>query len=430
MINNIKAVISAGGKGTRISSINSEVPKPMIEILGKPILQYEVEALKKQGIKDIIITVGYLKESIKTFFQDGKKFGVNISYIDENEPLGTAGALYYLKDKIKEDFLLLNGDTLFDIDLNKFYLAHKKNNSLVTIVTHPNSHPYDSGIIFADDKKRVTKWLTKEEERLYYKNRVNAGIHFISNKLLSRFKEVKKLDLDRDILKPLINENQLYIYDTPEYIMDMGTPDRFYQVIDDIKNNTPSIRNLSNKQKAIFLDRDGTINKYVGFLRNIDDFELLPKVSDAINLIHKHNYLAIVITNQPVIARGEVTYLELENIHNKMETLLGKESAYLDGIYYCPHHPDSGFDGEIKELKFDCNCRKPKTGLIDKAVSDFNIDISSSWIIGDGENDISCGLKAKCHTCYISTSNKKINVKPEIECDSLFDGVNKIFKRK
>ena len=269
------AVIMAGGKGTRIQSINKEVPKPMITILNKPILEYEIEVLKNQGIKDIILVVGYLKEVITDYFKNGEKFGVKISYIEENEPLGTAGALYYLKNELNEDFLLLNGDILFNIDINKFYLAHKKNNCLVTILTHPNSHPYDSGVIEANKNNQVTKRLTKEEPRLYYKNRVNAGIHFISNKLLDEFKELKKLDLDRDVLKPLILKHQLYVYDSPEYILDMGTPERYYQAIEDIKNNRINEKCLINKQKAIFLDRDGTINQYVGFLTNINDLTLI-----------------------------------------------------------------------------------------------------------------------------------------------------------
>lgn len=278
----MKAVIMAGGKGTRIASINSDIPKPMIPILGKPILQYEIEALARENITDIILVIGHLGNFIFDYFKDGKEFGVNLTYVKEEFPLGTAGALFLLKDTLKDDFLLLNGDTIFDINFDKFIKAHKDHNGLATIITHPNSHPYDSGLIFADKSSCVTKWLTKEEERTYYKNRVNAGIHLLSPKLLDRIAELKKLDLDRDVLKPLINERQLFIYDSPEYIKDMGTPDRYYQVIEDIKNNKPFKRNLSNKQKAIFLDRDGTLNKSVGFLTDINDLELLPNVAEAI----------------------------------------------------------------------------------------------------------------------------------------------------
>ena len=143
----------------------------------------------------------------------------------------------------------------------------------------------------------------------------------------------------------------------------------------------------------------------MGFLRNIEDFELLPGVSKAIKRINESGYLAIVVTNQPVIARGEVTIPELDLIHNKMETELGRQGAYIDGLYYCPHHPDKGFEGEIEELKIECDCRKPKPGLILRAAEDFNIDLSNSWMIGDGENDIMAGKAAGCMTALIGTED-------------------------
>ena len=262
----MKAVIMAGGKCTRIATVYEVVPKPMIQILGKPILEYQLENLKAQGITDIILVVGHLKQVIQNYFGDGTRispctnrpFGVNISYIEENEPLGTAGALYYLKNSLTDDFLLLCGDIIFDIDIERFYTFHKQHGAYATIFTHPNSHPYDSGIIIADEKGCVHNWLHKEDARTWYKNRVNAGIHIISPNLLSNFTAPIKKDLDRDILKPLISEHQLYCYDSPEYVKDMGTPDRFYSVIEDIKSGRVHAKNLHNKQKAIFLDRDGT----------------------------------------------------------------------------------------------------------------------------------------------------------------------------
>ena len=116
-------------------------------------------------------------------------------------------------------------------------------------------------------------------------------------------------------------------------------------------------------------------------------------MAEAIKLINKSGYLVVVVTNQPVIARGEVTESELQLIHNKMETELGTEGAYLDAIYYCPHHPDKGFEGEIERLKIECDCRKPKPGMFFRAAEDFNIDLCSSWMIGDSENDILAGKK-------------------------------------
>ena len=329
----------------------------------------------------------------------GESFGVNIEYFYEKTPLGTAGALFQLKDKLTEDFLLLNADAIFDVDFNRFVNYHKSHGGLVTLFTHPNNHPYDSSLIVSDKNGVVKEWLTKEERPRYYKNRVNAGLHVVSPKILEMKFDTSKIDLDRQILKPLANAGVIYTYDSPEYVKDMGTPDRYYLVERDFKDGIVQSKNLHNKQKAIFLDRDGTLNKYVGFLKNIDDFELLPGVSEAIKKINESGYLAIVITNQPVVARGEVTFEELEKIHNKMETLLGNDGAYIDSIYYCPHHPDKGFDGEVKELKIECNCRKPKPGLIYKAMQDFNIDLSESWMIGDTEVDQklaeNAGLKYK-----------------------------------
>ena len=402
----MKTVIMAGGKGTRISELFPDIPKPLIPISGKPVLQLEIESLRDQGFKEFILTVGYKAEKIIDYFGDGKRLGVSIEYFIEDTPLGNAGALFKIKDKIKDDFLLLNGDAMFDVDFNRFVDYHKKHGGLVTLFTHPNSHPYDSGLIISNENNEVEQWLTKEDTRpIYYKNRVNAGLHVISPQLLEVNIESSKIDLDRQLLKPLSGTGYMFCYDSPEYVKDMGTPERFKAVCEDYLAGRVQSKNLRNKQKAIFLDRDGTINKYVGFLKDINDFELLPDVSKAIRKINNSGYLAIVVTNQPVIARGDVTVEQLNEIHNKMETLLGNDGAYLDAIYYCPHHPDKGFKGEVKELKIECECRKPKPGMLLQAAKDFNIDLKKSWIIGDSKNDIQAGKNAGCKTALISKEN-------------------------
>ena len=392
----------AGGRGTRISELFPDIPKPLIPINNTPVLEREIIFLRNQGFTDIILTIGYMAEKIQKYFGNGEKWGVNISYFVEDKPLGNAGALFFLD--LKEDFLLLNADAVFDVDFNRMVAFHKQHGGLVTLFTHPNSHPYDSGLIVAGENGKVEKWLAKEDERpKYYKNRVNAGLHVISPKALGMsgikkedIGDGRKVDLDRQILKPLCGTGAMFCYDSPEYVKDMGTPERFHQVEEDFKKGTVQAKNLKNKQKAIFLDRDGTINKYVGFLRKEEEFELLPGVADAIKIINKSGYLAVVVTNQPVIARGEVTFEGLETIHNKMETLLGKKGAYLDGIYFCPHHPHSGYEGEVKELKIDCDCRKPKPGMLLKAAEDLNIDLSQSYMVGDSENDMLAGKAVGC----------------------------------
>lgn len=427
----MKVVIMAGGRGTRITSVASDIPKPMIKIGDKPVLEHELECLRSQGFTDIIITVSHLGNIIMDYFGDGSKvspstgkpFGMHIEYYFEKEPLGNAGALFKIKEKLTEDFLLLNADALFDVDFNRFVDYHRQHGALVTLFAHANDHPYDSGLLVVDKDNYVQQWLTKEDARpQYYRNIVNGGLHVISPKVLDVEINTPKVDLDRQILKPLAGTGKMLCYNSPEYAKDMGTPERYYAACADYKSRKIQGKNLRNKQKAIFLDRDGTINKYVGYLRTPEQFGLLDGVGEAIRKINLSGYLAIVVTNQPVIARGEVTVEGLQEIHNKMETMLGKEGAYLDGVYYCPHHPDKGFAGEVEELKIVCECRKPKAGLLLQAAQDFNIDLSQSWMIGDSENDVLAGKNAGCKTALIGESDYGQNLR----VTSLLNFVNEI----
>lgn len=397
----------AGGRGTRIASVASDIPKPMIAVGDKPILERQIDNLRRNGLTDITLVVGYLGEKIRDYFGDGNRFGVNISYFVEDHPLGTAGALFKLSN-LADDFLLLCGDTLIDVDFRRFIAFHKEKRAWATLMTHPNGHPYDSSLIETEtlppaepgglpqDTRRVARWLNKEDERKYYKNRVNAGLEIISPELLRhtmahftpRHSEAPdKIDLDRDVLKPAVATGRIFAYDTPEYIKDMGTPDRFHEAEADLASGIVGRRNLSQRQRAVFLDRDGTINRYVGFLTDPARMELLPGAAEAIRKINKAGWLAIVVTNQPVIARGDCTWEQLRTINEKMETLLGREGAFIDAIYICPHHPDSGFEGERPEYKRTCQCRKPAPGLLLQAARDFNIELAQSAAIGDSDRD-------------------------------------------
>ncbi len=428
----MKTVIMAGGKGTRISSIASDIPKPMIKIDGIPILEREIDCLVQQGFDDIIITVSHLGHIIMDYFGDGsgtspvtgKPFGAHIEYYNEVQPLGNAGALFKIKDKLSDTFLLLNADAAFDVDFHRLIQAHYDKGGLVTLFTHSNSHPYDSGLLITDDNGCVIQWLTKEDQRPeWYANCVNAGLHVLDKKVLDMDIHSDKVDLDRQILKPMAGSGQLYIYQSSEYVEDMGTPARYEKVCKAYQIGIVQARNLHNKQKAIFLDRDGTINKYVGYLTEPEEFELLPGVAEAIRKINNSGYLAIVVTNQPGIAQGRLTVQTLHVIHNKMETLLGQEGAFINKLYYCPHHPDKGFEGEIPELKIPCSCRKPKPGMLLQAAKDFNIDLAASWMIGDDQRDILTGKNAGCHTALIGTQDYG----QDETVTSLLAFVNKIF---
>jgi D,D-heptose 1,7-bisphosphate phosphatase len=393
----MKTVIMAGGKGTRLASIASDIPKPMAVLCGKPILEYQLECLKKNNLTDIIIVVGHLGNIITNYFGNGAQFGCSISYYSETAPLGTAGALYKILQNLDDDFILVNGDIVFDVDFSRLIKFHFDHKAWATLAVHPNSHPFDSALIITNSENKVVRWLNKEDPREYYKNQVNSGIHILSQQILSAANpENEKIDLDRDILKPMVEKGRIYAYHSPEYIKDIGTPERFVFVSSDIEKGLFHRKNLSEKQRAVFLDRDGTINKLKGFVTKPEDFELIEGSAEAVKIINRLGYLAIVITNQPVIARGEASLEELEIIHNKMETELGKSGAYLDGIFFCPHHPDKGFPGERPEYKIDCECRKPKPGLILRAAEKYNIDLAASYMVGDDKRDTEAGRAAGC----------------------------------
>ena len=252
-----------------------------------------------------------------------------------------------------------------------------------------------------DREGRVARWLTKEDERLWYQNRVNAGIHVLSPHVFSMFSEPRKTDLDREILRKIIPDGELWAYYSTEYVKDMGTPERYEEVQRDIESGLVQKKNLLHTQRAVFLDRDGTINVHDGYITKPEQIRLLPGAAEAIRLINLSGYLAIVVTNQPVIARGDCTFAELQEIHNALETKLGEQGAYVDAIYFCPHHPDKGFDRERPEYKIKCRCRKPKPGLLLQAAKDFNIDISKSYIIGDEAVDKEAGERAGCRSGII-----------------------------
>ncbi len=419
------AVINAGGKGTRLHKYTSLIPKPMIKVNGISLLERQIVFFRNSGIRKIIIIVGYLGDKIIEYFGNGSKFNIKIEYIQETKPLGSAGSLLYLKNKIKGDFILCFADLILNLDIKRMLYFHKKNKSLMTLFVHPNSHPYDSDLLLLNNDLVIgIDSKTNDRSKYFYKNAVNAGFFIISSKALNYFKKPQKINMEHDFIFDMLKTKRIYAYNSSEYVKDAGTIDRLNSVSNDLKKNIPELKKLSNFQKAIFLDRDGTINKYVGHLNKIEQFRLLPNVSNAIKQINNSEYLSIVITNQPVVSRGDLSIEELNNIHNKMETLLGKKGAYLNAIYYCPHYPERGFPGENKKYKIKCNCRKPKIGLLLKAQKRFNIDLKQSWFIGDSLLDIQCGINAGCKTIFLGNKNKKI--KADYFCKNLADAINKI----
>lgn len=431
----MQAVIMAGGKGTRLVSLTKdEIPKPMVPVFGKPLLLWQMECLKRNGITDVILITGHLGHIIRDYFGDGSDFGLTIRYFEETTPLGTAGALAYIEPMLEKDFFLAFGDILFDIDIARMSRFHQEHRALATLFVHPNSHPFDSDLVEADENGRVLRFDSKHNVRDYwYDNCVNAGLYCMSRKLCGMISADQKVDLEKDILAPSCGEGkQIYAYRSPEYVKDVGTVERIQVAAKELERGYVASRNLQRKQKAIFLDRDGTVNKKNGFVSAPEQLELEHCAVEAIRKINRSGYLAIIITNQPAVARGLCSIENIEIIHKKMKTLLGREGVYLDDICYCPHHPDKGYPEENPAYKIPCHCRKPDIGMIEHCAEIYNIDLSQSWMIGDTTVDIQTGRNAGTKTALVLTGDagkdKKYDIIPDVVCQDLEQAVDKILK--
>lgn len=409
-----QAIILAGGMGTRLRARLGDLPKPMIPFAGRPLLEYHIELCRKHGFTDILIFSCYRADIIEAHFGDGSKFGVRIRHVVEREPLGTAGAVLDGFDLLADQFAVLYGDTMLNLDLTRLRQAHEKANAAASLVLHPNDHPLDSDLVEVDDADRVTAFHNRPHPAgVWRQNLVNAGLYILQKSALEPFRNwrskpdaPKLLDFGKDLFPAMLrNGARLLGYNTPEFIKDIGTPERYDKIAGQLASGVIARSSLDVQQPAVFLDRDGTLVKEVSRdgLRTAEELELLPGAADAVHALNLAGYRTVLVTNQPVVAKGFTSDAELRRTHNKLETLLGMEHAFLDRIYFCPHHPEKGFPGERPELKIACDCRKPKTGLVEQAVRDLNIDLTRSWFIGDTTTDIQTAKNAGIRSILVGT---------------------------
>jgi len=402
-----QAVILAGGKGTRLSARLKGLPKPLIDICGKPLLERQIELLKQYGFTHILLLVNYGAQHIVDFCDSFDNWGLDIDYVDDGEPLGTAGATLAAYSYLEENFLVIYGDTMLEVDLARFEHFHNSRPDIdATLFLHPNDHPQDSDLVDTDDQGQVSAFYPYPHDAgYYYPNLVNAALYYVRRIALEPWRDTPGLlDFGKDIFPAMLERGAVLLgYNSPEYIKDCGTPARLDKVCADLISGCVDRSSLNVKQAAVFLDRDGTINREVNYLSHHEQLELYPGVEQAIKRLNHSIYRTVVVTNQPVLARGDCSIQDLRQIHNKMETILGREGAYVDRVYYCPHHPDSGFEGEVSELKINCDCRKPNVGMIELAKKELNVDLDKSWLIGDTTVDLLTAKRSGLHSILVET---------------------------
>src|SRR5205814_5343742 len=252
---------------------------------------------------------------------------------------------------------LLYGDTFLDVDLRRLWHAHDMHGADATLFLHPNDHPHDSDVVSLDATGTVREIHPyPHPPGADFRNLVNAALYVMEREGLERYASAEApSDIAKHMFPAMLAAGRrLHGHVSPEYIKDVGTPQRLDKVERDIDAGVVERLSSRDLRAAGFLDRDGTINREVEHLRDVEQIELLPGAADAIRRLNQAGRLAVVVTNQPVLARGDVTSEGLERIHARLETRLGEGGAYLDGVYVCPHHPERGFPGEVPSLKIEC----------------------------------------------------------------------------
>lgn len=429
-------VILAGGMGTRLKARLGDLPKPMIPIGGRPLLEHHVELARRHGFEDIIIFACYRSDLIDRHFGDGSRWGVRIRTVVEKEPLGTAGAVLAGYDLLAEEFAVTYGDTMVNVDLERIRQARAAIDADAALLLHPNDHPSDSDLVEADQDGWITAFHNRPHPPgHWFRNLVNAGLYIVKKTALQPWINSRQpLDFGRDLFPAMLaQKKRLLAYVSPEYIKDIGTPERHDRVGAEYDRGVVQRSSLATPQRAVFLDRDGTLVREVNGLTSPDQLELLPGAAQAVRELNHHGWLAILVTNQPVVAKGFCTEADIAVIHNKLDTLLGREHAYLDRVYWCPHHPEKGFAGERPELKMDCDCRKPKPGMVLQAARDLNLDLTACWLVGDTTTDVETARNAGIKSVLLGTGHAgrddKYKTTPTASAMNLLDSVRRIMAK-
>jgi len=388
-----QAVILAGGKGSRLGNLSKDCPKPMQPIGSVPFLEFVVWNLKRHGIRDIILSIGYLGGIISDFFGDGRRQGVRIRYIEDESPAGTAGALLRCKSLLDEAFFFLNGDTLFDINFDALASLKFKSGAVGAIALREveDVSRYGEVEILGDI---VVGFSEKSGSRAGV---VYGGISVLSRGVLSCV-PTPPASMERDVFPRLASAGGLVAKTFQGFFIDIGLP----QTLDFAQSAVPAWKAKS----AILLDRDGVLNTDLGYVCSTERFEWTPGAVAAVKYANDAGVLVLVITNQAGIARGKYTDSEFQLFMEWINAQLRVNGAHLDGWYYCPHHPS----GSVQELAVSCQCRKPGPGMIARAIADWGLDPQRCVMIGDKDSDIEaaarCGISGLRFDSYKDDLNK------------------------
>lgn len=369
-----QAVILAGGLGTRLGALTHTTPKPLLPVGGIPFLEHVVWNLKRHGIRDILFSIGYRAERIVEHFGDGSGFGVAIDYVIEQSPAGTGGALLLCRDKLQERFLMLNGDTLFDINFLDLALMAQEEGALACLALR---HVPQAGRYGRVDLqgRRVAAFVEKSDNN---PGLISGGISVLAREILEYIPGAPS-SLEKDVMPRLAAEGGVSGKAYSGFFLDIGLP----ETLAEAQTTVPAWR----CKPALLMDRDGVINVDYGYVHTPEQFCWIPGAPEAIKAANDAGWLTIVVTNQAGIARGYYTEDEFHAFMHYINGMLRERGAHLDAWYFCPHHPTEG-KGAYRQ---SCDCRKPRPGMIQQALKEWGFDPHRSLIVGDKPFDLEAG---------------------------------------
>ncbi|TDU71418.1 D-glycero-D-manno-heptose 1,7-bisphosphate phosphatase [Prosthecobacter fusiformis] len=369
----VQAVVLAGGLGTRLGDKTRLLPKPMMDIGGRPFLDYLVRNLQRKGIREVILATGHLSEPIQLFFQDGADHELTIRYAVETTPQGTGGALRGCLPMLDERFFVLNGDTLFDVNL-----AAMMNTCTTNVMAlRPVNDTSRYGRVVLDGERVVGL----HEKSTTGRGMINGGVLCLLREHVAGIPEGRS-SLETDLLPDLASRGLLAGFESDAFFIDIGVPDS-------LAAGELSIPRWERKPIA-FLDRDGVLNEDIGHLYKIEDFRWTEGARQAVKYLNEKGYYVILITNQAGIAKGKYTEEDFQILTRWMREELAKDGAHLDAVYHCPFHPDAVVP-VYRQVSQD---RKPAPGMLLRAMSETPHDPSRSFFIGNQPTDCQAASSA------------------------------------
>ena len=231
----MKAVIMAGGEGTRLRPLTTNQPKPMLPMANRPMAEHIIDLLRKHGFDEIIVTVAFMANTIRTYFGDGSEFGVSIEYATEESPLGTAGSVLNAREALDERFLVISGDVLTDVNLGELIAFHDERQAEVTLALKAMENPLEFGIVITAEDGRIERFLEKPTWGQVFSDRVNTGIYVLNPSVLDAIEPGKPVDFSSEVFPALLDAGRpLYGYATERYWEDVGTLDAYLKAHEDI----------------------------------------------------------------------------------------------------------------------------------------------------------------------------------------------------